>query len=94
MPISFNEAALGDTISVPTVQGKVNLKVPPGTKSGQRFRLKGQGPPKPGTKTNSDQFVTATIVPPRRITAEQRELLEEFQRVTEEDPRADVPESV
>ena len=94
VPISFSEAALGARIPVPTIDGKVNLKVPPGTRSGQRFRLKGQGPPRPGSKARADQFVTVTIAPPRRLTKEQTELLEELQRVTEEDPRADLPSSL
>jgi len=68
----------------------VTLKIPAGTRSGQRFRLKGQGPALPGGKGRADQFVTVTITPPRRLTPEQRELLEELQKVTEEDPRADL----
>lgn len=91
VPISFDEAALGAKVSVPTIDGKVSLKIPPGTDSGQRFRLRGQGPPRPGAKTRGDQIVVVTIVSPRRLTREQRELLEEFQRITDEDPRADLP---
>ncbi|MEN6346981.1 MAG: molecular chaperone DnaJ [Armatimonadia bacterium] len=94
VPISFTEAALGARISVPTVEGSVALRIPPGTKSGQRFRLKGQGTVLPATKSRSDQFVTVAILPPRRLSKEQRELLEELQRVTEEDPRADLPQGL
>ncbi len=94
VPLSFTEASLGAKISVPTVEGQVSLKVPAGTRSGQRFRLRGQGPAKPGTKTRADEFVKVTIVPPRRLTKEQKELLEELARVTEEDPRADLPDGL
>ncbi len=90
LPISLTEAALGGKIPVPTIDGSVTLKIPAGTRSGQRFRLKGQGPALPGGKGRADQFVTVTITPPRRLTPEQRELLEELQKVTEEDPRADL----
>lgn len=90
LPISFTEAALGATIPVPTVNGRVNLKIPPGTRSGQKFRLKGQGPPVPGTKQRSDQYVEVVITPPRRLSKEQRELLEELAKITDEDPRADL----
>ncbi|NSW55610.1 MAG: molecular chaperone DnaJ [Armatimonadetes bacterium] len=91
VPISFTEAALGAKISVPTVDGQVSLKIPPGTKSGQKFRLRGQGPQIPGSRNRADQFVRVAIVPPRRLSKEQRELLEELERVTDEDPRADLP---
>lgn len=94
VPVSYTEAALGAKILVPTVDGKVSLRVPSGTKSGQKFRLRGQGPLKPGTRDRADQFVQVTINPPRRLTTEQRELLEELQKVTTEDPRADLPTSV
>lgn len=94
VPVSLTEAALGAKISVPTVDGAVNLKIPAGTKSGQRFRLKGQGPAMAGSKERADQFVTVVIVPPRRLSKEQRELLEELQRITEEDPRADLPKGI
>ncbi len=91
VPVSFTEAALGARIPVPTIDGRVNLKIPPGTRTGQRFRLKGQGPPVPGSRGRADQFVTVLITPPRRLSREQRELLEELARITEEDPRADLP---
>jgi len=90
VPISLSEAALGGKISVPTIDGSVTLKIPEGTRSGQRFRLKGQGPPLPGGKGRADEFVTVSIVPPRKLSREQKELLEELQKITEEDPRADL----
>lgn len=94
VPISFAEAALGGKISVPTLEGSVSLTVPPGTKSGQRFRLKGQGPMKPGSKTRADQYVKVMVAPPRRLSKEQRELLEELEKLTTEDPRADLPKTL
>ena len=94
LPVSFTEAALGARVPVPTIHGRVSLTIPAGTKSGQRFRLKGQGPPVPGGKGHADQFVRAVITPPRRVTKEQKELLEELARVTEEDVRAELPEGL
>ena len=94
VPISFSEAALGAKVPVPTVHGRVNLNIPAGTKSGQKLRLKGQGPPLAGGKGHADEFVRVIITPPRRVSKEQRELLEELARVTEEDVRADLPEGL
>lgn len=94
VPISVTEAALGAKIPVPTIHGRVTLKVPPGTHSGQRFRLKGQGPPIPGSRDHADEYVTVTIAPPRKVNHEVRELLEELQKLTDEDLRSDLPEGV
>lgn len=94
VPVSFTEAALGAKIPVPTIQGRVNLTIHAGTRSGQRFRLKHQGPPRPGSSSHADEYVTVVIAPPRRLSREQRELLEELAKVTEEDPRADLPEGL
>jgi molecular chaperone DnaJ len=76
------------------VDGRVNLKIPAGTLSGQRFRLKGRGPAIPGTRDHADQFVIVVIAPPRKVTPEVRELLEELQKLSGEELRSDLPEGV
>jgi len=85
VPVKFVEASLGGKISVPTVDGKVTLTIPPGTQTGQKFRLRGQGAPKSGGK--GDQYVEVYLVAPKHLSKRQKELLEEFAQTWEEDVR-------
>ena len=68
MPISFTQAALGATIEVPTLDGKVRYNVPEGTQTGTTFRLRGKGIPYVGYKTRGDQFVTVVVETPTKLT--------------------------
>ena len=85
VPVSFPQATLGAEIEVPTLEGKVKLKVPPGTQSGKVIRLKGKGFVDLHGYGRGDQLVRVVVETPRRLTARQRELLEEFARVSGED---------
>ncbi len=85
VPVSFPQAALGNEIEVPTLDGKIKLKVPAGTQSGKVFRLKGKGFADLHGYGSGDQLVRITVETPRRLSARQRELLEEFARVSGED---------
>lgn len=67
VPIPFTAAALGGTIKVPTLDKAVNLKIPPGTSSGQKFRLSGKGAPRLGTSGHGDQYVVIKIVIPEDV---------------------------
>jgi len=78
VPITFVQAALGDEIEVPTLEGRVKLKVPEGTQSGTNFRLKGKGVPRLRYSGRGDQHVKVIIVTPTKITEKQKELLKEF----------------
>jgi molecular chaperone DnaJ len=78
VPISFPQAALGTEIEVPTLEGKVHLKVPAGTQSGKVLRLKGKGIIDLHGYGRGDQLVRVSVETPRSLTARQRELLEEF----------------
>ena len=80
VPISFVQAALGDEIEVPTLGGTAKLKVPEGTQSGTRFRLRGHGVPDPRGYGRGDQYVLVRVVTPTRLSPKQRELLKEFAR--------------
>jgi len=80
MPITFPEAALGAEIEVPTLGGKVMMKVPAGTQSGSIFRLKGKGVADPRGYGRGDQLVRVLVEVPRELTSHQRELLSEFAR--------------
>lgn len=85
VPISFTQAALGAEIEVPTIDGKAFIKIPPGTPSGRVFHLKGKGVPKLGGYGRGDQFVTVYVDVPKKLTPRQRELLEEFARISGEE---------
>ncbi|GER87095.1 molecular chaperone DnaJ [Dictyobacter vulcani] len=85
LPISFTQAALGDEVDVPTVDGKTTvLKIPAGTQSNRSFRLKGMGVPVVHSSARGDQHVIVKVVTPTNLTAEQRQLLEEFARIETE----------
>lgn len=86
VPVTFPEAALGAEIEVPTLDGKVKIKVPPGTQSGQMLRLAGLGMPK-RTGGRGDLYVRLKIVTPKNLTQRERELIEELQRLRLENPR-------
>lgn len=85
VPIGFTQAALGAEIDVPTPHGKVKMKVPGGTQSGNVFRLKGKGVPDVRGYGHGDALVRVVVETPRTLTARQRELLEEFARLSGED---------
>jgi molecular chaperone DnaJ len=78
MPISFIQAALGAQLDVPTLEGKVKLKIPGGTQSGKVFRLKGKGIPHLHGSGRGDQHVRVVVETPTHLTAEQKALLERF----------------
>jgi len=85
VPVSFPQAALGAEIDVPTLDGKLKLKVPAGTQAGKVIRLKGKGVVDLHGYGRGDQLVRIVVETPRRLTARQRELLEEFARLSGED---------
>ncbi|HLW71026.1 MAG TPA: molecular chaperone DnaJ [Candidatus Binataceae bacterium] len=85
VPVSFPQAALGGEIEVPTLEGKIKVKIPAGTQSGKVFRLKGKGFPDLHGYGSGDQLVRISVETPRRLSARQRELLEEFARASGED---------
>ncbi|MBO4326950.1 MAG: molecular chaperone DnaJ [Clostridia bacterium] len=76
--ISFVQASLGDTIEIPTLNGKVELTIPEGTQSGAVFKLRGLGIQKLQSTSKGDEYVTVTVETPRRLTTEQKELLKRF----------------
>ncbi len=85
LPISFAQAALGDEVEVPTVDGKsTTLKVPAGTQSNRSFRLKGMGVPVVHSSQRGDQHVIVKVVTPTNLSAEQKRLLEDFARLEKE----------
>ncbi len=90
VPITFPEAALGTKITVPTLDGKVTLKVPPGTSSGKMLRVRGRGVPGGSGRNGSkpgDLLVKVEIVVPTELNDEQRAAVESLAAVTEAAPR-------
>jgi len=78
VPISFVQAALGAEIDVPTLDGKVKMKIPPGTQSGKVFRMKNKGVKDVQGYQQGDQHVRVIVETPTRLSAKQKELLKEF----------------
>lgn len=78
VPISFSQAALGDEIDVPTLEGKTKLKIPEGTQTGTSFRLRNLGIASVRGYGRGDQRVIVKVVTPTKLTARQKELLREL----------------
>ncbi|MGQ0553468.1 MAG: molecular chaperone DnaJ [Planctomycetota bacterium] len=78
MPITFGQAALGAEIDVPTLAGGATLQIPAGTQGGKTFRLRGQGMPGLYGRGQGDLLVRTQVEVPRKLSARQRELLEEY----------------
>ena len=80
--ISFVQAALGDTVKVPTVHGNVEMTIPAGTQTGKTFRLKGKGAPRLRGGSQGDQHVTVKIVTPTKLNDAQKEALLAFAKAS------------
>jgi molecular chaperone DnaJ len=80
VPISFSQAALGADIEVPTLEGRVSMKIPEGTQSGQKMKLRNKGITKLGGYGFGDQIITIHVETPSKLTKEQREI---FNRLAE-----------
>ena len=85
VPISFTTAALGGEVPVPTLEGKASLKVPPGTQSGQSFRLRGKGIVHVNNRERGDLYARLLVEVPSHLDSEQRQKLEEFAALCGED---------
>ncbi|HLG14566.1 MAG TPA: molecular chaperone DnaJ [Blastocatellia bacterium] len=91
VPITVPEAALGARIEVPTVDGKARLRIPPGTQSGQKFRLRERGSPSlRAGGVRGDQFVEVKVTLPKVISEETKEMLQQFARHNRDNPRAEM----
>jgi DnaJ-class molecular chaperone len=87
VPITAPEAALGITLEIPTLRGKVSMKIPPATSSGRTFRLPGYGMPRPRGAGHGNQLVTVRIVMPADLRPEERELYEKLKALRSDSPR-------
>ncbi|WP_042146006.1 molecular chaperone DnaJ [Paucisalibacillus sp. EB02] len=94
LPLTFTQAALGDEVEVPTVHGKVKLKIPAGTQTGKTFRLKGKGSPNVRGYGNGDQHIKVRIITPTKLTDRQKELLREFNEIAGNDRTEEQEDSI
>jgi molecular chaperone DnaJ len=78
VPVQFPTLALGGTIQVPTLDGAAPLEIPPGTQPGTRFRLRGKGLPHVTGRGHGDLYVYVQVAVPKKVTREQRKLLEQL----------------
>jgi DnaJ-class molecular chaperone len=86
VPLSLPEAVLGTKVDVPTLDGtRLTVKIPPGTSSGARLRLRGHG------IKGGDQYIEVKILVPAAKDERSRELIEEFARLNPQNPRAGLP---
>jgi molecular chaperone DnaJ len=84
VPITFTQAALGTEIEVPTLEGKVKVKIPTGTQSQKILRLKGKGMQRLGSYGQGDQLIRVMVETPTKLNGEQRELLKRFDEIDRE----------
>jgi molecular chaperone DnaJ len=94
LPVRIDEAGLGTKIEVPTIDGRAQLKIPQGTKNGQKFRMREKGVLNARTGVRGDQIVTITIAAPVVQDERTKELLREYAQLHPEDPRAELWSSV
>lgn len=93
MPLTFAQAALGDEIEVPTLYGKVKLKIPAGTQTGRIFRLKGKGVPNLRGYGQGDQHIKVRVITPTNLSEQQKKLLREFNELAGNQPPGEHEES-
>jgi molecular chaperone DnaJ len=85
LPLTFPQVALGDVVDVPVLGGTAKLTVPPGTQPGQRLTLKGKGMPHLRGRGRGDMLYEIVVEVPTRLTARQKDLLEEFRQASQDD---------
>ncbi len=91
VPVSVSEAALGAKIEVPTIDGRAQLKIPPGTQSGQKLRMRERGVASAANEAlRGDQIVTVEIAVPQLKDERSKEILRELARLNPEDPRSGI----
>src|SRR5690606_11458896 len=78
VPVSFTTAALGGEVEVPTLDGRVTLKIPPETQGGKQFRLRGKGVKSVRSQVTGDMLCHIVVETPVNLTREQKELLRQF----------------
>lgn len=88
LPISFPTVSLGGSVKVPTLNGHEELHIPAGTQPGERFRIRGKGMPNVSGRGHGDLHVIARVSVPKKLTREQKQLLEELAKTIKDEPIA------
>lgn len=84
LPFSFGQLTLGTKVEIPTLRGKVEMSIPAGTQTGKVFRLRGQGLPRLEASGRGDQLVRVYVEIPKKLSVDQKRLLEEFEVLEQE----------
>lgn len=84
LDISFAQASLGDEVEVPTVDGEIMLKIPEGTQTGTSFRMRNKGVPRIRQSGRGDQYVKVTVVTPKKLSNEQKDLIRQLAEISGE----------
>jgi molecular chaperone DnaJ len=87
LPVTFGEAALGAKIEVPTMEGVTVMTLPPGSQSGQKFKLSGKGFPSSRTGKHGSQVVTIKVAVPKTVSEREKEAIQEVEKLYRESPR-------
>lgn len=87
VPLTFGEAALGAKIEVPAIDGITVMTIPPGTQSGQKFKLTGKGFPSPKTGGRGNQYVSVKVTVPKEMSSKLKEAIREVEAAYKENPR-------
>jgi DnaJ-class molecular chaperone len=88
VPVAYTEAVLGAKVEVPTPYGgRVSLKVPAGSQDGRQLRIRGQGAPKLSGGGKGDLIAKLHVAVPKKLSKQEREALEQLQKVSHDDPR-------
>ncbi len=90
VPVTAAEATLGAKIEVPTIDGRSLVRIPPGTNSGQRLRLREKGVPNARSGSRGDQYVEVQVVVPKPTDERVRKLMKELESISPEDPRKEL----
>jgi len=88
VPVTLTEAVLGARIQVPTLEGSAALVLPPGTQSGQVFRLRGKGLPRFDGERRGDLHVAVKVLIPQGLDARTQEIFRQIERLIPDNPRA------
>jgi DnaJ-class molecular chaperone len=90
VPVTYAEAALGAEVEIPAPEGRISLKVPAGSQDGKLLRVRGHGAPKLNGGGKGDLLARLRVAVPEKLTKAEREALENFQKISRENPREKV----
>lgn len=87
LPVSFAQAALGDEVEVPSIDGKFAMKIPPGIQSGTAIRLREKGVKRVNSDSRGDQYVHISVITPTKLSNKEKQLFEEMKKLSQQDKK-------